>query len=121
MNKNILLVDDEEHMLRVLKFALRPISAYVHSVKRGDDAVAFLRDHPVDLVLLDYSMPGLDGVETLRVIRGLPGGDSIRVIMLTSRDQTSIRQDAVGLSVDAFLTKPFSPSDLVRRVREHLG
>lgn len=120
MKKHILLIDDEEHMLRLLQFALKSVPADLHCLKRGDDAVEFLRKTPVDLVLLDYSMPGVNGVETLRQIRALDGGESIRVIMLTSRDQTAIRQDAEGLSVDAFLTKPFSPSDLARRVRDVL-
>ena len=89
MNKQILLVDDEEHMLRLLRFALKPVSAQIHCVSRGAAAVEFLKENPSDLVLLDYSMPDLDGVETLRQIRKLEGGDTIRVIMLTARDQTA--------------------------------
>jgi len=118
MSKSILLIDDEEHMLRLLQFALRPIPAVVHCFRRGDAACEHLATTPADLVLLDYSMPGLDGVETLRRIRSLPGGDATKVIMLTARDQTAIREAAAGLNVAAFLTKPFSPSDLARRVRE---
>lgn len=121
MNKQILLIDDEEHMLRLLRFALKPLAAEIHSVNRGAAAVSFLAESPCDLVLLDYSMPEMDGVETLRAIRQSEGGETVRVIMLTARDQTVIRQDAAGLNVEAFLTKPFSPSDLVRRVREILG
>lgn len=120
MEKTILIVDDEEHMLRLLRFALRSVPAQLHCVKTGGDAIAFFQRVPADLVLLDYSMPGLNGVDTLKGIRGLPEGTSTRVIMLTSRDQTSIRVDAQGLSVDAFLTKPFSPTDLERRVTEML-
>ncbi len=121
MNKQILLVDDEEHMQHLLRFALKDVPAYLRCVKRGDDAVRFLQQENVDLVLLDYLMPGQDGVQTLREIRALPNGSALRVIMLTSRDQTSIRRDAEGLNVDAFLTKPFSPRELARQVTEMLG
>jgi len=121
MNKSILLVDDEEHMLRLLQFALKSVQATVHARKSGADAIAFLSGQPADLVLLDYSMPGMDGVETLRGIRALDGGADINVIMLTARDQTAIRAEAADLNVAAFLTKPFSPSDLARRVIATLG
>jgi DNA-binding response OmpR family regulator len=117
VNKQILLVDDEEHMLRLLQFALKPISATIHCVRRGDSAVDFLKANTPNLVLLDYSMPGMDGVQTLRLIRAQEGGDAVRVIMLTARDQTAIRKGAAELNVEAFLTKPFSPGELVRRVR----
>jgi CheY-like chemotaxis protein len=120
VKNQILLVDDEEHMLRLLQFCLKPIPASIHCVKRGDAAVEFFKANHPNLVLLDYSMPGMDGVETLRQIRTQEGGGAVPVIMLTARDQTAIRKEAAGLHVEAFLTKPFSPSDLVRRARELL-
>ncbi|HEY5707573.1 MAG TPA: response regulator [Terrimicrobiaceae bacterium] len=120
MKHQILLVDDEEHMLRLLQFALKSIPATIHCVQRGDDAVEFLKANKTNLVLLDYAMPGMDGVETLRQIRTQEGGGAVPVIMLTARDQTGIRKEAAGLRVEAFLTKPFSPSALVRRARELL-
>ena len=121
MKKQILLIDDEEHMLRLLQFALKTVSASIYCVKRGDAAVDFLKANKPNLVLLDYAMPGMDGVETLRNIRAQEGGSAVPVIMLTARDQTAIRKEAAGLNVEAFLTKPFSPSDLVRRARELLN
>lgn len=121
MSKQILLVDDEDHMVRLLQFALKAVPARIAAVKRGEAALAFVQEHPVDLVILDYSMPGLDGVETLRRLRELPAGLSVSVVMLTARDQTAIRQEAAGLNVQAFLTKPFSPSDLARRASELLA
>jgi DNA-binding response OmpR family regulator len=121
VKKQILLIDDEEHMLRLLQFALKTVSASIHCVKHGDAAVDFLKANKPNLVLLDYAMPGMDGVETLRNIRTQEGGSAVPVIMLTARDQTAIRKEAAGLNVEAFLTKPFSPSDLARRARELLN
>lgn len=116
MNKTVLLVDDEEHMLRLLQFALKSVPVNVRALKSGAEVLAVLAGQHADLVLLDYSMPGMDGVETLRRIRAMERGGGIKVIMLTARDQTAIRQEAAGLNVEAFLTKPFSPSDLAKRV-----
>jgi DNA-binding response OmpR family regulator len=122
VKSQILLVDDEEHMLRLLRFALKPVSASIHCVKCGDDAVEFIKANHPQLVLLDYAMSGMNGVETLRLIRAQEGDSAaVPVIMLTARDQTAIRKEAAGLHVAAFLTKPFSPSDLVRRARELLN
>jgi DNA-binding response OmpR family regulator len=121
VKKQILLIEDEEHMLRLLQFALKTVSASIHCVKRGAAAVDFLKANKPNLVLLDYAMPGMDGVETLRHIRAQEGGSAVPVIMLTARDQIAIRKEAAGLNVEAFLTKPFSPSDLVRRARELLN
>lgn len=121
MKNTILIVDDEEHMLRLLQFALRGTDANLETCRSGEEALGFLAEHSVQLVLLDYSMPGMDGVETLRRIRQLADGASLKVLMLTARDQTAIRADAAGLNVEAFLTKPFSPSDLSARVRELLS
>jgi len=121
MRKTILVVDDEDHMIRLLQFALRPTGAIFASAKSGEVALEYLRERSPDLIILDYSMPGGNGVETLRQIREHPDRALLPVIMLTARDQTTIRAEANGLNVAAFLTKPFSPSDLQRRAREILG
>jgi len=118
MKKTILLIDDEEHILRLLQFVLRPIDAILQVTRSGMEALAYLVKNPVAVALLDYSLPGMNGLETLQQIRSLKEGGVIKVIMLTARDQTTIRAEAEGLNVEAFLTKPFSPSDLARRVRE---
>jgi len=118
MKKTILLIDDEEHILRLLQFVLRPIDAILQVTRNGMEALAYLVKNPVAVALLDYSLPGMNGLETLQQIRSLKEGGDIKVIMLTARDQTTIRAEAEGLNVEAFLTKPFSPSDLARRVRE---
>lgn len=118
IKKTILLIDDEEHILRLLQFVLKSIDAHLRVSKTGKEALAFLEQNSASVVLLDYSLPGMNGLETLQHIRKLKDGGNIKVIMLTARDQTVIRAEADGLNVEAFLTKPFSPSELARRVRE---
>lgn len=121
MPKTILLIDDEEHMIRLLQFALRPVGAHLAAVKSGAAAIRHLVNQPsVDAIILDFSMPDQDGLETLRQIRALASGESIPVVMLTARDQTLIRKDAEGLRVHSFMTKPFSPSILQQTMRSLL-
>jgi two-component system alkaline phosphatase synthesis response regulator PhoP len=117
IKKTILLIDDEEHILRLLQFVLQSIDAHLRVSKTGKEALAFLEQNSASVVLLDYSLPGMNGLETLQHIRKLKSGGDIKVIMLTARDQTIIRAEADGLNVEAFLTKPFSPSELARRVQ----
>lgn len=122
MPKTILLVDDQELMIRVVQSALKTLGTHLPSAKTGAEAVRYVREQLVpDVIVLDYSMPDQDGVETLRQIRQLPRGDQIAVIMLTARDQTQIREAAEGLHVSDFITKPFSPTSLQNTVRKILG
>ena len=116
---NILIVDDQELMYRVLQATLRPLGARLFWAKSGADALKHIQsDGNPQAIVLDFSMPDQDGVETLRQIRKLENGLSIPVIMLTARDQTHIRQDAEGLQVHAFMTKPFSPNMLLSTLKE---
>lgn len=122
MTKTILLVDDQELIIRVVQAALRPLGVHLPSAKSGQEAVRFLETNPApDGMVLDVSMPGQDGVETLRQIRNLPTGSEIPVIMLTARDQTLIRKEAEGLQVFDFITKPFSPNSLQQTVKRMVG
>lgn len=121
MPKTILLVDDQDLIIRVLQATLRTIGATIASARNGEEALRFIGEKMLpDAIILDYSMPNMDGVETLRQIRKIPGGDSIPVLMLTARDQTLIRQAAEGLQVADFMTKPFSPVALQKVMRTML-
>ena len=116
---NILIVDDQELMYRVVQATLKPLGARLSWAKSGAEAINHIKTVGVpDVIVLDFSMPDQDGVETLRHIRQLASGESIPVLMLTARDQTHIRQDAAGLKVHSFMTKPFSPNLLLGTIRE---
>ncbi len=119
MPPTILIVDDQELMIRVLQATLRPLDVKIGTAKSGAEAVRFIKESGAPgAMILDFSMPDQDGVETLRQIRGLPAGAAIPVVMLTARDQTLIRKAAEGLHVHAFMTKPFSPTSLLQTLRE---
>jgi len=110
----ILIIDDQEMMFRILQSALKPLGAQLIFSKSGAEAIQYLKtSESPDAIILDFSMPDDDGIETLRKIRGLTPSRIVPVVMLTARDQTAIRQDAEGLSIHSFMTKPFSPSALL--------
>lgn len=119
MTKTVLLVDDQELILRVVQAALSGQGYKLPTCRSGQGAIDYITKHGApDALILDYSMPDQDGVETLRQIRRLADGGNIQVMMLTARDQTSIRQAADGLKVFEFMTKPFSPANLQKTVKE---
>lgn len=114
----ILVVDDEKHMHMLLQLCLGRTGAVVRFASRGAEAIALCAEGGIDLVVLDYMMPEMDGVETLRQLRALPAGASIPVIMLTSRGQGDFREEAARLGVASFFAKPFSPAALARAAGE---
>ncbi len=117
MKYEILLIDDDEKILSLLKFILKTVGAQLRVSKTGEEALAFIESNPASLVLIDYSLPGMNGIELLHHIRALKDGGDIKVMMVTARDQTVLREEAEGLNVAAFISKPFSPSDLLHTVQ----
>jgi two-component system alkaline phosphatase synthesis response regulator PhoP len=119
--KRILVVDDERHMQRLIQFNLEKTGCIVETAASGEAALALIARNPIDLMLIDLVMPGLDGFATVRELRKIPGGSVVPVIMLTSRGQADAREQAEGLGISTFLTKPFSPIELIAEVRKLLG
>ncbi|MBU6351386.1 MAG: response regulator transcription factor [Chloroflexi bacterium] len=112
--KTILVVDDEPRMARFVKMNLDLEGYHSLEANTGSQALEKLRNHPVDLVLLDVEMPGMDGFETLRHIRTLTDAP---VIMLTVRSDEADRIRGLDLGADDYVTKPFSPRELASRIR----
>lgn len=117
---SLLLVDDEPHMLRLLRFALREIPATIHTAISGEEALRILQTQEIRLVVLDYEMPGFNGAQMLAEMRKIPRLAAIPVMLLTSRDQTLLRTQAATMQCTAFMNKPFSPSELASLVRKLL-
>jgi two-component system KDP operon response regulator KdpE len=110
----ILVVDDEPRMIRFIRLNLEHDGFEVVEATDGLAALNQVRDALPDLVLLDVAMPELDGFETLRLLREI---SSIPVIMLTARGEEDDRVRGLELGADDYVTKPFSPRELVSRVR----
>jgi len=113
-NRTILVVDDEERMARFIRLNLEHDGFHVMEAYRGMQAIQALRDALPDLILLDVMMPDLDGFEVLKMIREV---STVPVIMLTAKGEEDDRVRGLELGADDYVTKPFSPRELVSRVR----
>ena len=113
-NRKILVVDDEERMVRFIRLNLEHDGFYVLEANNGIGAINSMRDSIPDLILLDIMLPDLDGFEVLRLIREI---SSVPVIMLTAKGEEEDRIKGLELGADDYVTKPFSPRELVSRVK----
>jgi len=115
MPHKILVVDDEKSILRLITFNLEKEGFQTIVANAGNEALAKINTEQPDLVILDLMLPGLDGLEVCRRVRqeGLP----VAVIMLTAKDQEIDRVLGLELGADDYITKPFSPRELVARVK----
>ena len=112
--RRILVVDDEQRMIRFIRMNLDLEGFSVHEAYDGKDALNQVRKVMPDLVILDVMMPKMDGFETLALLRET---SNVPVIMLTARGDEEDRVRGLELGADDYVTKPFSPRELVSRVR----
>lgn len=119
--RRILIVDDEPDIGRILSHILRAAGFEAVAVDGGRAALAHLAASATDLVLLDVTMPELDGFETLRRIREAPATARLPVLMLTANTGAADQNRAESLGADDFIAKPFEPADTVARVRALLA
>lgn len=113
-SQKILVVDDEERMARFIRLNLEHDGFQVVEAYKGQQAMDKLRTALPDLVLLDIMMPDLDGFEVLKMIREV---SKIPVIMLTAKGEEDDKVKGLELGADDYITKPFSPRELVSRVK----
>lgn len=116
----ILIVDDQDDIRAGIRamLGLDPDFEVAGDLSDGLQALPFLRENPVDLVLLDIRMPGIDGVETTRRIRREHTPEQLRIIVLTTFDQDEIVLAALRAGANGFLSKTVSPADLVAGIAE---
>ena len=112
--KTVLVVDDEPKIVEVVGDYLRSAGFSVTTAADGNGAVASARARPPDLVVLDLGLPGLDGLDVARELRR---GSPVPIIMLTARGDETDRVLGLELGADDYLVKPFSPRELLARVR----
>ncbi|MBS7539668.1 phosphate regulon transcriptional regulator PhoB [Ancylobacter lacus] len=117
MSTNILIVEDEEPLTLLLRYNLESEGYSVESVGRGDEAETRLRESVPDLVILDWMLPGLSGIELCRRLRARPETERMPVLMLTARGEESERVRGLATGADDYVVKPFSVPELVARVR----
>ena len=117
MSTRILIVEDEEALTLLLRYNHEAEGFEVDAVARGDEADIRLREQVPDLVLLDWMMPGLSGIELCRRIRARRETERLPVIMLTARGEEGDRVRGLATGADDYIVKPFSVPELLARVR----
>jgi two-component system KDP operon response regulator KdpE len=115
--KNILIVDDEPQITRVLKMTLAGHGFAARTARDGDEALQINRDWKPDLVITDLRMPGVDGLQLCREIRKK---SAVPIIVLSVKGEEQIKVEALDAGADDYVTKPFSVNELMARVRAAL-
>jgi DNA-binding response OmpR family regulator len=117
----ILVVDDEPHVIRSLTFVLEKEGYNVSSATNGEEAMAKIQESKPRLMLLDVMMPKKNGYEVCQEVKNNSSLSDIHVIMLTAKGQEADREKGLSAGADEFMTKPFSLTAVVDKVKEILG
>lgn len=117
----VLVVDDADDVREVLDLLLRANGFDVVLAEGGEAGLQIARVDPVDVILLDVMMPGMDGFEVCRELKATPATASLPVILLTARDDMQARAEGMRLGVSEFLAKPVDHEELLRRLRTQIG
>ncbi len=117
MKPQILIVEDEEALTLLLRYNLEAEGYEVETVARGDEADVRLKERMPDVVILDWMLPGLSGIELCRRLRTRPETRQLPIIMLTARGEESERVRGLSTGADDYIVKPFSVPELSARVR----
>lgn len=117
MAARILIVEDEEPLALLLRYNLEAEGYAVEAVARGDEAEVRLREELPDLLVLDWMLPGLSGIELCRRLRARPESERLPIVMLTARGEESERLRGLSTGADDYIVKPFSVPEFLARLR----
>lgn len=122
MKRKILIVDDEQIIVEVIQLALGTDSNFeMIGAENGETALRLAKERQPDLVLMDVDMPKMDGIEACRALKSNATTSGIPVIMLSAMAQQRDVQRGLAAGADSYITKPFSPSSLLKQVNEMLN
>ena len=117
MNAKVLIVEDEEALALLLQYNLEAEGFRVSLAQRGDEAEVAIREEPPDLIILDWMLPGLSGIELCRRLRSGKTARPIPILILTARGEEQDRIRGLTVGADDYVVKPFSLPELLARVR----
>jgi two-component system phosphate regulon response regulator PhoB len=117
MRHRILIVEDEAALVTLLRYNLEREGFDVAEARDGDEALVIMEESPPDLILLDWMLPLTSGIEVCRQIRRRPEAKQTPIIMLTARGEEADKVRGLDSGVDDYVTKPFSPAELLARIR----
>ncbi|MEN6436672.1 MAG: response regulator transcription factor [Anaerolineaceae bacterium] len=114
MNERILIIEDDEAIVKTLRRALAYEGYQVDAAIDGETGLMAARDHTPDLVILDWMLPGIDGLEVCQRLRS---GDNVPILILTAKDSTQDRVQGLDAGADDYMVKPYELEELLARVR----
>jgi DNA-binding response OmpR family regulator len=114
---NILVAEDDRDIADLIAHYIERSGWTAHTAGSGDDALARARKQPFDLVILDVMLPGMSGLEVCRALRADAATKEIPIIMVTARAEETDRIIGLDIGADDYIAKPFSPNELVARIR----
>ncbi len=117
----VLVVDDEPFILMMIEDKLKTAQIDVVTVRESQYALEYIRKERPDLVILDWMMPGLSGIELCKMIKADPTLQDLPIFMLTAKGQDADEEKGMQCGVKRYITKPFSPKSLLEMVRETIG
>jgi len=117
LQPNVLIVEDEPPLVELLSYNLEKAGFQIHIARDGEEALLAVEERKVDLILLDWMLPYVSGIEICRRIRRNPETRNVPIIILTARGEEDDRIRGLEAGADDYVVKPFSPSELVARVR----
>ena len=121
MSKLILVVEDQEDNRRIMRDLLTSVGYEVIEAITGEEGVVAAETHRPDLILMDIQLPGLDGYEATRQIKANPELEHIPIIVVTSYALSGDDVKAFEAGCNAYVSKPFSPRELLAKIREYLS
>ncbi len=115
--ETILIIEDEKNIVELLKYNLEESGFRILKALRGDEGLQIAQKQKPDLILLDLMLPGLDGIEICKILKNNSASANIPIIMLTAKGEEADKVIGLELGADDYMTKPFSPRELVARVK----
>ncbi len=119
--KNVLIVDDEPHIVNLIKLSLNKDKYNVTGAYSGREALMHMDKQLPDLVVLDLMMPGVNGYEICKALRENPKTRDVPVLILSAKGQMNDKLHAIDVGADDYMTKPFDPMELVKRIKLNLN
>ncbi|MBT4824945.1 response regulator [Candidatus Woesearchaeota archaeon] len=121
VKKNVLIVDDEPHIVNLIKLSLNKEKYDVTGAYSAREALMHMEKAIPDIVVLDLMMPGINGYELCKALRENPKTRDVPVLILSAKSQMNDKLHAIDVGADDYMTKPFDPMELVKRIKLNLN
>jgi DNA-binding response OmpR family regulator len=119
--KRVLVVDDEPHIVKLVKLSLGDQNYDIVGITSGKEAISYVNNNAPDILVLDLMMPGVNGYDVCQAVRENPKTKGIPIIILSAKSQMLDKLNAIDVGADDYMCKPFDPDELARRIKLNLS